>query len=121
MLSLYDHATCCSTLWWSVFTPSICRAQSVSKMPLQDFAALMQRFKQVYTGPAKEVVTPKELADDMMRCQYNAAVDALQARWAQDLVPLVVLDSSLYTVVASPQRAGQAAPVVWAVLPCGCG
>ena len=72
-------------------------------MPLQDFAALMQRFKQVYTGPAKEDVTPKELADDMMRCQYNAAVDALQARWAQDLVPLVVWDCSLYTAVASPQ------------------
>lgn len=56
-------------------------------MPLQDYAALLQRFRQVYTGPAKEDVTPEQLADDMMRCQYNAAVDALQARWAQHLVP----------------------------------
>ena len=106
VLSMHDHAACCSTIWQSVFAPSTDRAQSISMMPLQDYAALMQRFRQVYTGPAKEDVTPEELADDMMRCQYNAAVDALQARWGAKTwcpVCLVAADSRLYAALECPQ------------------
>lgn len=119
LLPMHVHAACCSVLWLSFCTPSMCRAPSVFMMPLQDYAALLQRFRQVYTGPAKEDVTPEELADDMMRCQYNAAVDALQARWANIWSPICLwlwTAACTQPVNALKGRSGKALRV--GILPC---